>query len=442
MAKQHLDKLMEEALSVASDKWARSGIDKAKQEVTVTTYNLKEAFKEAFGKSHQAEFKNNPVPFDKPDTVYQGAATAARNALIKHLDNPRSSSERQTVTPSKVIFSQEKYVRTPFTKMKKAGMKYIENELKKAKAEPLSDKQKETIQFGMQRLHQKNVTVGVGRLKKVVDTLLADENLIGPKFRESELFKTIQEKFGTVLANFKIEGTGDKEKLVYTGDVEILVQRKGQNYPGSEHGDWTKVKKFLEKELAVWLASKDLANVPGSRTIAQDATIKTTSLVMKNLTVGSFVKSATKIPSVKELKKKGDAEAKPKRRKNPKRATAQSIATKRVVKTGLASEPLRLIGLINRQLPDTVRKNMNAPALDNRTGRFAESVKITDVIKTPKGMPSFGYTYAKNPYQVYEMGQGTSPWATPERDPRTLIDRSIREIAAQFALGRFYTRRV
>ena len=36
---------------------------------------------------------------------------------------------------------------------------------------------------------------------------------------------------------------------------------------------------------------------------------------------------------------------------------------------------------------------------------------------------------------------GNTRWATPERDPRILIDKSIREIAAQFAIGRFYTRR-
>jgi len=110
-------------------------------------------------------------------------------------------------------------------------------------------------------------------------------------------------------------------------------------------------------------------------------------------------------------------------------------------KTSIASQPLHLIGLINKELPDTVRKNMRAPGLENRTGRFAESVKITDVIQTPKGFPSFGYTYQKNPYQVFEMGRGQTPWASPERDPRQVIDRSIREIAAQFAIGRFYTRR-
>jgi type IV secretory pathway VirJ component len=108
----------------------------------------------------------------------------------------------------------------------------------------------------------------------------------------------------------------------------------------------------------------------------------------------------------------------------------------------VASDMLRMITMINKELPDTVRKNMNAPALENRTGRFAESVKVTEVAQTPKGFPSVGYTYQKNPYQVYEMGRGSQPWATPERDPRKIIDASIREIAARMAIGRFFTRRV
>ena len=107
---------------------------------------------------------------------------------------------------------------------------------------------------------------------------------------------------------------------------------------------------------------------------------------------------------------------------------------------GVSSNPLMLMAMINKELPDVVRKNMKSPGLVNRTGRFAESVKLTDVVQTPQGFPSFGYTYARNPYEVFEMGSGNVR-ATPERDPRQLIDRSIREIAAQFAIGRFYTRR-
>lgn len=107
-----------------------------------------------------------------------------------------------------------------------------------------------------------------------------------------------------------------------------------------------------------------------------------------------------------------------------------------------ARTPLQLIAMLNKKLPAVIRRNMNAPALENRTGRFADSVEITGVQQTPKGFPSFAYTYQKNPYQVFEVGRGSEPWATPERDPRKLIDRSIREIAREFAAGRFFTRRV
>ncbi len=101
-----------------------------------------------------------------------------------------------------------------------------------------------------------------------------------------------------------------------------------------------------------------------------------------------------------------------------------------------------IISLINEKLPSTIQKNMKEPALVNRTGRFANSVRIMEVTETRQGYPSFGYMYQKDPYQVFEMGRGKAPWATDDRDPRKLIDSSIREIAANLALGRFYTRRI
>jgi hypothetical protein len=104
--------------------------------------------------------------------------------------------------------------------------------------------------------------------------------------------------------------------------------------------------------------------------------------------------------------------------------------------------PFSYMAMINKRLPQTVRKNMGAPGLVNRTGAFASSVKLQDVNTTPQGHPSFGYTYDKNPYQVFEVGTGSAPWSNSQRDPRKLIDRSIREVAAELALGRFYTRRL
>ena len=85
---------------------------------------------------------------------------------------------------------------------------------------------------------------------------------------------------------------------------------------------------------------------------------------------------------------------------------------------------------------------MQEPRLVNRTGRFANSVKIMEITETRQGSPSLGYKYDKEPYQVFEQGRGKAPWANQNRDPRSLIDKSIREIAAELALGRFYTRRL
>ena len=103
--------------------------------------------------------------------------------------------------------------------------------------------------------------------------------------------------------------------------------------------------------------------------------------------------------------------------------------------------PFSYVAMINKKLPQTVRKNMGAPALENISGRFANSVKVENVTQTQQGYPSFGYSYQKDPYQVFEVGSSGN-WSSTRRDPRRLIDRSIREVASEFALGRFYTRRL
>ena len=113
----------------------------------------------------------------------------------------------------------------------------------------------------------------------------------------------------------------------------------------------------------------------------------------------------------------------------------------RRVQKGVSSSPLAMIKMINAKLPRVVAGNMGSPALENRTGRFAGSVRVVDAQVTPKGFTSFGYTYQRDPYGVFESTSGTR-FASPERDPRVLIEGSIREIAQEMAIGRFFTRRV
>jgi hypothetical protein len=179
--------------------------------------------------------------------------------------------------------------------------------------------------------------------------------------------------------------------------------------------------------------------------------IKNSALLIDTLAPFHEIKGV-KITKPKVLKKKKRAPVTKKTDVKPKKVAMSvgSIVVKKIhlakakkrKESSAASQPLHLVAMINKDLPDAVKKNMRSPALVNRTGRFAESVRVTDVVQTPKGFPSFGYTYQKNPYQVFEDGAGKAPWADGDRDPRELIDRSMREIAARLAVGRFYTRRL
>jgi len=438
MAKQNIDNLMKEAVKVASDTWARSGVDKSNQLVTVTDHNLREAFKEAFSKSHQKEFPGKEIPFSDPDAVFRKAGNAARKALIKHLKNPRTGSNlHKDTTKHKVVFTQGRAIRTPFRIMKQAGANYLNKELKEVGAKPLSDKQHQDINLGMQRLHQ-GVTVGVARLKKVIDMLEGDE--LGSKFFSSEIGITFVRKFGDVLAKFELVKVGGKDTIRYVGDVNVLVQRKGKNFAGSDHNDWKKVSEHLNKALAKWLKSKDIARIPGSKTVEQESIELTEMRVMQQLTKGAFVKAITPIKNAKSTSKKGSSKKRSNKVSSDKNVKAR-VAAKVTVGSlgGSAAAPLALVALINKQLPNVLAKNMVEPRLVNQTGTFLNSVQATDMIPTRKGFPSIGYTYDKFPYQTFEVGfnQGSL-----QRDPRKLIDTSIREIAAQFAIGRIYTRRL
>lgn len=435
MAQQHLDNLMKEALQFANDTWARKGIDRSAQRVVVTRYNVKAAFIESTDKYFAGLGEENPLT----DNDFNEIASAALTGLKQSLARSRTSSIMEDESDgNKVVFHQSRTARAPFRNIKKGGQgKLLEilkakNRVKKS-ATDLGSDFTQALDFGLQRLH-KDTTVGIARLKKVIDILDKDEEGLGKRFIQSKNFKTIFEKYKDLLAKFELVNVGGKETIRYDGDVEILVQRKGKNFPGSEQNDWAQVSKVLEKELATWLARKDIARIPGSDTIEDESAEKAEEVVFSII--------AGKQAVAKKKRKRKAASNK----KDTSVATAKRVAPKRTRRTNKATQNKRsmfsIMAMINQRLPEVVKKNMRSPGLENRTGRFANSVKVTDVSTTNQGFPSFGYTYARNPYEVYEVGRGKPPWATPERDPRRVIDASIREIAAQMALGRFYTRRV
>ena len=206
-----------------------------------------------------------------------------------------------------------------------------------------------------------------------------------------------------------------------------------------EKKDLARIIQDVEKMLRNPEIQARLLNAPGSDSLVDIKKKKVRKSVTDPLKKVKNVSVKSKNNKIKHSITK--VKTKAKRPKISNTTPKSRVKKTKVVQRGMDFSPLRLIGLMNKQLPKTVRGNMVNPALENRTGRFANSVRFTDVAQTPQGYPSIGYTYARSPYEVFEMGSGNTR-ATPERDPRKLIDQSIREIAAQFAIGRFYTRRV
>ena len=199
------------------------------------------------------------------------------------------------------------------------------------------------------------------------------------------------------------------------------------------------VTKFFEKTLV----PGDIILLDGSKNLKDniETQIVTTLVGKKN---SKNVKVTRRLDSkidksAKKVKGSQNKTSKPKLSKAAKRGSVPKarVASRRTTESSISL--LRFIAIINAKLPQAVMKNMKAPGLENRTGRFASSVQVTDVIPTPQGFPSVGYTYQKNPYQTFEPGfkQGSI-----DRDPRRVIDQSIRELASQLVTVRLYTRRV
>lgn len=236
---------------------------------------------------------------------------------------------------------------------------------------------------------------------------------------ESAYLNTLAKEGGLDVASLKNQL---KKELLAAIDKVAEAEKLGKGIEGLKGSDSILEKKKKQALTKIVAPFKKLKYV--KVTTKRDLRVKSSSYTRKKSVKGPRVTSVPFAISGKGIT-----------------ASKGSKSTSRGSGESAASAPLQMIAQINKELPNVVRNNMRQPALVNRTGTFAESVKVTDVQQTPKGFPSIGYTYKKDPYEVFEMGSEGN-WATPERDPRRLIEGSIREIAANMAMGRFYMRRV
>lgn len=445
MAKANINRALEGMLKAANADYARGIIDKAPQLVTVTKTNLINAFKDAY---YNGVGKQRKLP-NLDDFVFEDAADAALTALITYVERPRTLAYlRKKVEGRYVKFSQPRAVLTPFSRIKNAGVRSINKSLASKKVKQIDKDESIFFKQRIQRLHGQatigarqalDFSVGSGQLATALNYLESTKNLAG--FVNSREAKKLQDKFNLELF-FITSGRGQRTKLALKEGIEIgiTVKSSSENPAGAESTDWAQVYPELEKSIFKWAQKQDFYRLPGSNSMEEDHVDIVADVVMKTLTNSKSIRGTktqrpTRRNKKETLSKRGgrkSADASKKRAKTPRVSKAKDSNVSLV----------KLIGILNQKLPEVVAANMQSPRLNYQTGRFASSVKVTDISTTGGGFPSIGYTYQKDPYQVFEVGAGRSPWANVDRDPRKLIDTSIREIAAQMAIGRFYTRRV
>lgn len=234
----------------------------------------------------------------------------------------------------------------------------------------------------------------------------------------------------------------DKSGKLLAGAALILTPSStGANTEASAFEKWEV--RILLKALKAGIKklAKDFPNLEGSSSlkdkigkaiivdkIARNMTGKSTKVKLDPKLVKANLKTAT---TVKGKTKQGGSKAKP-----YKPGGAISVQTKN--KKGQFTkkqtvDPIQLTALINAALPGVVASHMSPPALQYRTGTFARSAKVESMFAT-RSQLGLKYTYDKYPYQTFEPGfvQGSV-----QRDPRKIIEGSIREIAVKIMGGRF-----
>jgi len=221
---------------------------------------------------------------------------------------------------------------------------------------------------------------------------------------------------------------------VFVGNALFNTQQGGGKEKSLKKEIEAKVKNALTK-----LQSIPAAELTGSDSLVTARRKKTIKKALKPFekATGATVKMEdTKVKGKKSkaaLKVAGTAT---RGRAKKQSLQKQNIRQQRTAKAQFSQTAM--LAVINARLPQAIIDNMGPPALSNRTGRFAASVRVINIIQTPQGFPSIGYTYRKSPYATFEQGgkQGSI-----DLDPRKLIDKTIREIAVE-QVGRLYTRRL
>ena len=189
-----------------------------------------------------------------------------------------------------------------------------------------------------------------------------------------------------------------------------------------------------------YINPKEAAEVDASPTFKQQAAAAAQyklmrDIMLKNKKYVALKKVKTKNPSTKPRK----ATLK-KSQRNTKVAFTKVILPSKInvsgggkekgqgkqASTSQAADLARLKKYIQGRLPAEVRRNMGRPVLQNRTGRFSNSVQLLSLTEAKNSLMA-KYTYLLSPYETFE-NKGKKRWPMAY-NPKPLIAKSIRNLA-------------
>jgi len=431
----------------------RKNLNSFYTEVTMSNTSVGQGFKEGY--QSLADVYEDYI--DIPDEDFNQFGSEAIDKLHTYVTAERTFPVLVDYTPGKSIrYAARRDIKKAYTIVKNSGTsslnKYLRGKGKRAlrglKEERSAGSniksaiQSEVGKFksALHRSHESITTVGAAQLTASLAFLDKTASFSG--YAKSTQFRDVMKVYEDIEYIFETTGTkkdGAKISLKENQAVQILLGPRSRNKVGSEPTDWKNTRPLLEQAVADFIEKTKIEKRPGSKSIEETNEDVAEFNIVKELTKAKNIRGKNPKPTLRKKQKVKSVQNN--------RKTKATASTKKAPKTAKSNVPtttniLSLAALINEKLPETIRKNMNPPALQNRTGRFASSVKIVEATYTTQGYPSFGYTYRKDPYQVFEPSLGNSAWSSQQRDPKKLIDRSIREVAAQIMAGRFFTRRL
>jgi hypothetical protein len=246
-------------------------------------------------------------------------------------------------------------------------------------------------------------------------------------------FERLQLKFsketGQAATRVKVRKKFSGSKLVF----ELLIEHGlAVGVPETQEDNLYKAR--LERAFTIGRGlSKTIRDNPGLL-----AELETSKSAVKYLEE-SLIKTLLKIPIkdynsntiIDQKTKVTKTKVKAQLSKTSKESTTPSLTGKSLVNQAVTSL-ISLQNLINSQLQDVISANMGSGSsrniLNYRTGRLAASAKVERMSESRAGMITAFYSYMKNPYATFSDGGRQSIPKT--RDPKLLISKSIREIAA------------